>query len=426
MTLILSTTQNTDQTTTSSTYVDVSGTETGALVNGVEYAVFFRCNIANQSAGSVGDARLVFGTTEIMKAAAESASPNESFSGDQVQGVAVVTGNGSDTLKFQFLADGGSGTAVAGAASIVAIPLDTLTEGTDWFYDQGSDTPVNLNTTATTINTATFTIPDNGNYIVISCCETSFDAGSGVADAARVQMSIAGVAPRPDPDDLIGGFNQKEWEDDRDVFTWCLMKVQSLVAGSNTFVISGASRDVSGDVNGRRGNILVLRAASFDQLQFSDTVAAAAEGTSTTAATYQDVTDLDVSYTPNQVEKALVLGFVPTVSSDVIDSTVLQLQNVTDAVNYLTDAGQRQNDGGLDSGADNPVVFLPALATGLTVAAKTFRVEVRATNAGDTAGAGRNQDDTAACDSTLLVLSMEGIEAGPVGEQPAIFFGCDF
>ena len=66
MTALLSTTQNTDQTTTSSTYVDVSGTETGILANGVDYAVFFRCNIANQTGGQSGDARLVFGKREAL------------------------------------------------------------------------------------------------------------------------------------------------------------------------------------------------------------------------------------------------------------------------------------------------------------------------------------------------------------------------
>lgn len=427
---ILSTEENTEQTTTSSTFVNAGGSsQTPVLANGVDYFVMYRASVANDISGSIGRGRIVLGpsgtdasTTVLGLCNADSANLNQANTGGQVQGFCRITGNGTDVLKFQIRA--ATDTTRIGSMSIVAIPLDQLTEGVDYFFsgtNSGTDEVTNaaVRPTYTTQRSATFNLPDDGDYLVLMSSEGRPQGGSS-AEAAIFRPSIAGTVPSPDPD--VADY-QYEWESNADRRNFAVAKIANLSAGSNTFEMLVASRNTAVS-DYRRSRIAVFRVASFDQLTGTNVAAGGTEGLSTASSTYVDASDLDTNYTPNQAEDVVILGSWTLVSNSIFDPPQCRIRNATDGINHNGGAGCIQNNASVTSGADNSVVFGVATENLGTTATRTYKAQAREPGGFATVYLGRNRTDGASSEASLILWSME---ATPLEtDQPAVFFGCNF
>lgn len=104
----------------------------------------------------------------------------DAAAGGLLQFHAVIDASASDTVSLYLRRqDGTASTTVrAGHATIIAISLDNLVEGTDyWFADSGSGDTAETSITGTTFvegdadGQLEVTIPDDGDYLWISSCE---------------------------------------------------------------------------------------------------------------------------------------------------------------------------------------------------------------------------------------------------------------
>jgi hypothetical protein len=426
----LSVALSTTVTTTSASYVNAAGTATGVLGSGVDYLVFYRASIANDGSGFEGAARFALGpsgtnvaTTVLGEVISESMAPNLAEDGTELQGVCRVTGNGSDVLKMQLAAPGGS-TARIGGVSIVAIDLTPLVEGVDYFFDgtnSGTNEVAGAGGTFGTLRSVNFSLPDAGDYLVFMSAEAIPNASGGSSsDAAQLQPSVAGTTPSPDPNQADGYY--RAWAADVDVNSHCFMKLLNAAAGSNNFALNCRSRS-AGNSDFRRSRIAVLRAATFDQVVNTEVAAGnPAAGTTTTSSSYVDVPDMDTTYTPNQAEDVIVFSYCTLGADARFDPVGTQLRNDTDGVNLVSGMGERPNAGGYVTGADVLTTFCAAVETLGTVAARTYKLQLADIGgAGFPVAAARDRIDADSSEAAMVILSMEFTPSG--GDQAAVFFG---
>ncbi len=189
--------QDTEQTTTSLTFVDAN-CETAALDTGVDYLVIYAGNLGSNSTSDTG-MQVLFGGTKIAGAGfAKSALGtfgDVHYNSAYLHGIYKVTGNGTDTVKFQFKSIAAT-TAYAGAMSITCIPLDDFTENTDWFYAENTNSDgfdvLNASTTdpaSVSLLSSTFNSMGVGNWIFLWSSEGDVEGGVTLGAAARFQVA---------------------------------------------------------------------------------------------------------------------------------------------------------------------------------------------------------------------------------------------
>lgn len=396
-------TQDTTQNTTSQTYVDVA-CETSELEDGVEYLVIYRASTGGSDTDAKPEMQLLFGATTLAEVASEGRGLGQHWDSTQCSGFCRVTGNGTDTLKFQLRSIDALDTVYAGAMKIVAIPLTEFgTEDSDFFED-GTNSGTNEVTNAatgswTTVRTVNFTLPETGDYLVLMAVEGQ--------PGDSVNTTAAMVRFRGDGATLGSEFHQ-EWEDADDWFSFQYVGLHNFSSGSRTFAVECQSRSAA-ETDYRRSRIWVINKSRWDQIiETTDTT-----GATTTSGTFVDFTGLNTTYTPNQDEFVVVLGHT-VAGCSTTNSAPLQLRNNTDGTNTNVNAGEYENDNGFDADRDQ----VPSLlATSEQIAsAKDYRVQYRA-EAG-TAAVGKNPDNTAGVQSNLIVWGLTA-SAGAVTNRSA-------
>jgi hypothetical protein len=387
--------QNTEQTTTSTTYVDAS-CETAALTDGVDYLVMYRGNTGASASTSVSKMRLVHDTDVIAEMIAESGFEANHYSSAECQGYARVTGDGVATLAFEFAVSAGTG--YAGSMSIVAVPLDQLVENHDFFYSGTNSATLEVDNASFSVwveqRSATFAIGETGDYLILMSSEGSPAAsGGGVGNAARVRW-------RHDSADLFpvaaSQYALKEWESDGDFFGFAFCGVKSLTVGDNTIDVECASRSTAlGDY--RRSRIWAIRANAFDQLVQLETLT----GLNTTSDTFVDFQAQ--AFTPNQTEDVIALSATYAASDAGQRGPLMQM--VMKHGDGCVNSGFTTNDGGFNASSDKmPIVMAdvdPQLA-----AAHTYKNQGRSSVNTATASFGRAYDGTSNGLAHLIIWSM--------------------
>ena len=95
---------------------------------------------------------------------------------------------------------------------------------------------------------------------------------------------------------------------------------------------------VADNSNFRRSYVFTIRAKSFDQLiQTRDTT-----GDGTDGLTYLPLAGLNTTYTPNQLEHLIVLGYAIGTNLG-NNECAMELRNVTDASSHVIDSGDYNN-----------------------------------------------------------------------------------
>ena len=407
--------QDTAQTVSSTTYTDAS-CETAALSNGVQYAVLFRGNAGVASNKDRAKLRILHGATVIGEKESEGSNDGPQSTADQCQGARLITGDGTSTLKFQHASTVANKVTTSGSMSIVAIPLDLLVEGTDWFFsgtNASANELSNVSVTGwTTLRTVNFTLPDAGDYLVSMSAECNPSTSGSAVNAARVRFLADGAAIFSPGDTEY----QKEWEDGGDWFGYSFAGVENLGAGVRTFAIECQSRSQS-ESNYRRSNILVVRAATFDQLvQTRDVVGAAIQ---TVTDVYADFTGLDTSYTPNQSETVVVMAATTqrTEGNECISQLI-----ISGGAARNVGAGSLLNDKMFAATGCNPPTFL--VTTDSISTAQTYKYQYRSrSGAANPVVVGRSRDGLTAGQSNLIVWSMEIAVPPVVADGNAPFFG---
>lgn len=409
--------QDTEQSTSSTTPVDAN-CETSALSNGVDYLIIYTGNVGGGATSEQPRMQLLFGSTVLGWVSGEGRGLDNHWDGAQCSGFRKVTGNGTDTLKFQIWCGLSGDLTYAGAMAIIAIPLTELTENTDYWFsgtNSGTDEVTDASTSWETWRSQAFTLPASGDYLVLMSGECQAEnSGGGQADSwgARYYVDSTEIVPM----DTGTGHNQ-EWEDDTDYDSVTVASlVLSLSSGSRTFKMECGSRG-SATANFRRSNIFVIRKAAFDQIiQTRDTT-----GTSTTSTSFVDFSGLNTTYTPNQQEYVVVMAHTVPGNSTTYTATT-ELLNDSDSTEHRVNSGEYNNDNGFDTercGVPNLLAHCGQYST-----AKNWKVRFRA-DAGGTAVIGRNRPNTGGVESNFIFWGLTTAEA-PTDMHEAGQLGCNF
>lgn len=404
-------TQDTPQNDNTDTWVDCN-CETSALANGVDYFVAYYGNCGSDSTSAVPLMRFVFGSTVIGDTGDEGRGNDGHWDNSECTGYAKITGNGTDTLKFQMNSNGY--TVYTGAMHIMAMRLTGyITEGVDYWYsgtnDSGNEVS-DASTTWETLRSQAFTLPDAGDYLVFMSAE--MQAGdSDSADSAwklRFYVDTTEICPTDSADE---GYLE-EWEDDTGWATGKISELVNLSSGSRTFKIECASRNSTPDSNFRRSRIWVFRKASFVQMVRTTE----STGTSTTQTTYQDFSGLNTTFTPVQSGSYVFIVLHAIGRNSTYYSCPVQLYNDSDSTAHRVDAGEYNNGYGTGSGVDINLNASP-IHCGQYTAAKNWKVQYRAD--GGTAYIGRNKNDDGGVKSNLIFWELATPE---VAKEEALFY----
>lgn len=153
--------QDTQQITSEIT-LQPANCETAALSNGVKYLVIYCGNHGGYDTSAVSELVLEHGSTVIARGVGEGRGLYFHWDTGQTSGYYIVTGNGTDTLRFRFRCVTSSDTAYVGAMAIIAIPLTDLTENTGYFQSVSNTEDVVSNAAVgswTTLSSQVFNLP---------------------------------------------------------------------------------------------------------------------------------------------------------------------------------------------------------------------------------------------------------------------------
>jgi len=223
-----SVTQTTEQTTTSSTYVDVPGTEitSGNFVVGRKYLIIARADISGGDSGVECDAKLVHGSTDF---------PGSRYFNEPVSSTArldyfywtVWTAIASEGVKLQFRSDDGATVMRADQIVITAIEIsEELREGIDWSFDEViASTALEIPWSTTNNASVTFTPQVAGQDWLV------FGVGQNHSGAASNQLE-ARVVHGADVQPIVSEEREVEQVDEKLQST---MRVYNLPATGQTF-----------------------------------------------------------------------------------------------------------------------------------------------------------------------------------------------
>jgi hypothetical protein len=223
--------QNTDQTTTSTSYVDISGASitSANFTVGKKYLLFATAQIREATSGTMG-VRLVRGSTEF--AGSESVDNLGNGAGlRRTWSFFTVWTAAAEDVKIQFRSTGGE-TVNADQLFLLAIQLsDNLTENTDWCYS--ATTPNDgLTTTFADGASCTVTPATASNWLVLTLSRIDITVAN---DNVKTRINRSGEASSTTPEIDIN-------ENTNIAFgTYGLARVFSLTSASNTFKEQSAS-----------------------------------------------------------------------------------------------------------------------------------------------------------------------------------------
>lgn len=315
-----------DFNTSSTSYVDVTGTETGPLAVG-NNLLFFGASAGSTVGSPSANLRCQFAGSTVGESEDRHIVANGAWNGTNLSGWKMVSGNGVSTAIIQADLDtGGSGQDVS-AASIMAIPLDDmgLVENTDYWYDNGSDSTTTISTGdgQVTINSLVTSSLTAGDYILFGYMESGATNNTSVTES---RFYMDGVAYSSNWSRLqnLGGTTLRS--------TAFVRKV-TLSEGVHTFEARGQVFFLSSG-QFRRANLAIVRADAFDQVE------GLRSGTNTAVSndTFTKVSASEITYTPNQEETIVVFANPDAFTGTNQVSPSYKLVNETDGIDYMVDA----------------------------------------------------------------------------------------
>ena len=389
---------------TGTTDADTTDTDldrkTAALANGIDYIVFYYANCGGSDTSAVpemsiwfGDpASLLTGTRCGYVAAEGRGSGTDHWDSGQLQGVTMVTGDGTSVMGFSGRALVASDTSYFGAFGIVCIPT-TEFSATVWFEGDNLNTEELVNAETTQMNdVVSTTFADEsfaaGDYLVVMSMQAQIESadvtGGYLADFTVDDVPINPVTMR------------EEAEDTLDYMNCMAAEILTLGAGTHTFKTRGQSQGAA-TVDFSRSRILVVKLTDvFDQ--YVSTVQNSAEAV--TATTYGTSAMCETTYTPNQQEYVFAIGtwtdFVNTT-----DVGVTRIVNTSDTTVFCEDAGEYLNN----SASEDAGISAPFMCEQIS-AAKNYAVQLRT-------AAGTATWGTGDVDSRLLFWGLTTSAAPP-------------
>jgi hypothetical protein len=178
-------------------------------------------------------------------------------------GFAIVTGTGNSNSDIEFAWSTTEAAefkyAYLNYPNIIAIPLNDLTENTDyWAYEQISDAGDGVTTQIPwqDLTSIDLTGIDAGDYLVLASTEFKC-AQSG--NVAQVRLQIDGVTQG-------GEFNQKRTGSQLDNMGAAYARLHTLAAGNHTVTWQGGSH--TGNLNKyfHRFKLIIIKAAMWNQM----------------------------------------------------------------------------------------------------------------------------------------------------------------
>ena len=387
------------QINTTNTFVSISGCTTPSLAAGVDYLAIYTANHAESTLNAASECRIMFGAVKMglsdcTPTALGSSPSGQHWEGSTLNGIALVTGDGSSSLKLEFRADT-TGTAYVGAAAIVAIPLsDRFTDNSDYFYDEGlnSDTDLVLNApvfpTFTTILSSNFTLAAD-DYIVIMSVEADGDVSTSRGGVVR--FSINGQVYGSE-------YGYSSTNSPPMYHCMAVAHVASLpVGGVTNFLIEGSSR-ILANADFRRPRIFAIRKSLFTRVANTTSTT----GATTSATSFQDFTAVNTTITPTAVNSPIiVLGTSNTYTTVSTSEATGAIRNQTDGIDYRDDAGFHNGlVGGIAANNAQSAIFF--LHKEDRTATTEYRMRFRST-AGSSVAMGRNADNTGGDLSELIL-----------------------
>jgi len=336
ITPLVSTSNSEQTTTTRDTLVDSTESIAGAsLENGVDYLVLYSIaygggdQAAGPDTGSRTSVVVTHGENIIAKGRDESEYFYETaftMTGHNLCGSYVITGDGSNPLKVQFRCMSSGDTAYIKGSTLIAIPLDDLTENQDYFYaQQNGDTAESTAVISyVTVLEDTFSAPENGDYLVLASMEAGISSGGASTEGYAMKLLLNSVTQKQE--------FLREYEDDAAAVSFSYARIHTLTSGNNTLTLRGGPGQGTGAITTfRRGRLFVFNLSSFDQYD-TDT----SDGETEVTDSYPTYTDLLTSSTfdPTQEEYVLVIGNVFSRTTNDNYPQVGRLKNETDTTYF--------------------------------------------------------------------------------------------
>jgi hypothetical protein len=378
--------------------VDTTESISGAsLVNGRKYLVLYAISYGGNDTTSESEVIVLHGSTVIARGRDEnnyggSPSPT-SMSGYNLCGSYVITGDGANGLKIQYRTDRTADTAYIKGSTLIAIPLNDLTENTDYFYAQQNGDAAAATTTNSIVAvlTDTFTLQEAGDYLVLASCEGTMSSGGGSTEGWGMGFSITGVGAQKQ--EMF-----REWEDHDASISFSYARVHTLSSGDKTLSVWGDYGQGTTAVREfRRGRIFLFNLSSFDQTvdSFDDTE-------TEVSSSYDTWTDLitHTDYTPAQTEYVLVIGNVFGRHTHTGRRAVMaRIQNTTDATEFCDFSSGTNHDENFDRLTLTPIGC--EQLTGLVP--KTYKLQVSGQSAATSSCYFKHAD--------LIILSLTTVAA---------------
>ncbi|KKN13865.1 hypothetical protein LCGC14_1002010 [marine sediment metagenome] len=249
-----------------------------------------------------------------------------------------------------------------GALGVVSVPLDrnNLVEDTDYWFDNGSDTEVLIDTgdngivTRTTFN---FTVPSDGDYLILLSLEAR-----GTREV-RVNFRLDGIT-------MVK--LQEIGNNEPSPFPAAVLR--NLTAGPHTLLHQqGHDNTANASSAYNRMRFFVVSAAAFENIQSiedSDPVV-------TAASTFTHLSAFEQTFVPLTQQQVLVLGIggYNTVNTSTnVTAASYKLVNSTDAADYSLDSGMQIYNQG--SGASHHATLMFRLLDDVATA-KTLQMHFR-------------------------------------------------
>lgn len=288
--------QTTRQTTTSTTYGDISGASisSASFTTGKKYLIFITAQVDTSNVAGLQYIQTLHGTTAF--ADSECAMENNTTASRYTyQWWTVWTAVSGEGIKLQGKVE--SGTAGYDMMTMTAIKLsDDLTENTDWYHNEVAANTT-LASTASTTNNATITFTPgtaSHRWLILSKCRI----GPGIEGATSVISEIVrtGEASSNTP---IAQCEGEDGTNDRYILT--LMRSDTLGAASNTYKETARYDGIAAVPVRTHSGIFAL---DLDKLRNA-------------TVNYEDATQEDIPTTVDYAHNIHTASITPDVAGDV-------------------------------------------------------------------------------------------------------------
>ena len=292
----------------------------------------------NASAGSEGisavELKATYLGSDLAEVEALFSTQGGHWNASELMGFKVIDANGTSAVELQARATSSSRSGDVGAQQLISVPLEqmALVSGTDFWYDNGIESDTAITTTLpteTVVTSMPVNVTEAGPYLVMMSHDTKQQLVASFGRwAARLYVNESNVSSHMDKQGTnVAAYQNAPWA-----------QVVNLNAGLNTIELRAGKWTGAGTVNMRRARLCVINGSSFDQMQGTRSFADVSNNTDT----FNEITALSQTYTPNQREQVLVFGCANSQSDDITGTKAVatyKIRDDTDGIDYATDFG---------------------------------------------------------------------------------------